>query len=171
MRSLFFIAFITITQYCFAQENQYKNQKPLSAEDSVCIKKATAMIRQVKNAGDNAKYSLSEDFLAVMTPPDSTRKEILIRILNLSEPTNIEVEVVALKWQGQDNQGHDAFININNPFKIPLPSDFMLPRCGSMSFKQAQLTHNNITFTRISYMKLAIYSDSKEIIIELGKSE
>ncbi|MBO9635875.1 MAG: hypothetical protein J7578_22420 [Chitinophagaceae bacterium] len=171
MRSVFIFFLITATRYCFAQENQYKDQRSSGAEDSACIKKANAMIRQVKNVGDQCRYNLNEDFLTVMTPADSTRKEILIRILNLGEASNIEVEVVAMKWQGQDNEGHDAFITINNPFKVPLPSDFTLPRCGGMSFKQKALLHNNILYSHITYMKLAIYSDSKEILIELGKPQ
>lgn len=169
MRAIFFIAFITVTQYCVAQENQYNAPQKLSSEDSVCIKKAAAMIRQVKQAGENGKYDLSEDLLTVMTPTDSTGKEITIRILNLGEPKNIEVEVVELNWQGTDDQGHTAGIHINNTLKIPLPPDYILPTCNSMSFKQKPLTVNNINFTRISYLKLSVYYDGKEKVIELGK--
>lgn len=170
MKQLLTIAVICVSQFCFAQKNQKKSSEKFSAEDSICRKKATAMMQQVKQAGEYGKYLLSEELLVTMLGSDSTG-DINISILNLGPEKSIEIEIVSLLRAGKDPNGNASYMRIDNPYKIPLPPNYRISGCQTVNFKQHPLFQNNINFNRIHYMKLAVYLDHEENILELGREQ
>lgn len=168
MRLTLSIALICISQFCFAQKNQKKNAVQSGAEDSICMNRANALMLQVKQAGEYGKYLLGEEILVTITPSDST-DDTNIRILNLGLEKSLGIEVVSLLRAGKDPNGNASYISTNNPFKIPLPPNYRISRCQTVSFRQHPMVYNNINFNRIIYMKLAVYLDHEEIIVELGQ--
>lgn len=167
-KTLLLLIASVIVSVLHAQEETQKNEE-LSAEDSVCLKKAYSMIREMRADSSKQKPHYDSSFLVTLSRTKSPTKKTRIRVLNLGADKVISFSVLEVKVSGVDSSGTASTTMITS--NIEFLKDQSLQHCESFSIDISKFTMPVYVSSDIEQVKIKLVFNDKEIIGVIGREE
>lgn len=164
-RTISTLSFCLTFLVSLCQQNQ---EEKFSSEDSVCLRKAMAMINQIKAEGTKAKYYKDDEFLITLSRANSDGNN-KIRVLNFGNDKTLSVTILEIKVAAYDSVNNMSIISLNTPME--LIKEQKIAHCSSFSVNLSKIGLLNTVNSEINYIKIKISFSDKDVIAKLGKEE